>query len=104
MTSLTKILAVAVIGGGIFATAIAAQASPEADMSEAQAATQAKLSYQQAGEAALQRVPGHVIGVEFDADHNQAVWEVEVVDANGDVHELEIDANSGEVVKQELDD
>lgn len=58
----------------------------------------------QATEIALQKVPGTVDEVELEKEDGKVVWEVEIIAANKQEHELLIDANSGEIIKQELDD
>lgn len=47
---------------------------------------------------------GRVIETEFDDDFTRFVYEVEIVDAKGVVRDVDFDAKTGEVIKQEQDD
>ena len=55
-------------------------------------------------ERALARWPGRVIELELERDDGRYVYEIELLDAQGNVRELEFDAASGRLLKQELDD
>lgn len=73
------------------------------DKKELAALNKAKLSMMQAIEAAKTMQPGKIVAVEIDRDDNQTLYEFEIVKDNG-MYELEMDANSGELVKLEKDD
>ncbi len=47
---------------------------------------------------------GQVLEVEFDSDHSRMIYEIEILDAQGTVWELKVDAVSGEIIEQELED
>jgi uncharacterized iron-regulated membrane protein len=70
-------------------------------------ASEAKVSADQAIQTALQKVPGTVVEAELEEEKDHKVkWEVEIVTADGKLMEVEIDANTGEVleVKEEKAD
>ena len=48
--------------------------------------------------------PGRILEVEMESEHGRYVYEIELLDPSGRVWELEIDAVSGEVLEQELED
>src|SRR6056297_1608023 len=48
--------------------------------------------------------PGRVIEVELEKKHNRIVYEVELVNDNGRVYELLIDAANGEILQAKEDD
>ena len=103
MRQLRKFVASMVIAGALLGTAHGVQAK-SSESEEAQAVTQASVSMNSAIEIALQQVPGNVIGAEFENEDGQIVWEVEILAANKEVYELEIDATSGKVLEQKKDD
>jgi len=61
------------------------------------------LDIRQAMDIALEDTPGKVIEVELEREDGQAVWEVELVNADNEFYEFEIDANSGEILEKEMD-
>ncbi len=48
--------------------------------------------------------PGQILEVEFDEKHHQMIYEIEMLDVNGTVWELKVDAVTGEIIEQELED
>lgn len=92
-----------VLVGVLAGTAYVAQAK-SSESNDAEAVTQASVSMNKAIEIALEQVPGNVVGAEFENDDGQALWEVEILAANKEVYELEIDAASGKVLKQKKDE
>lgn len=50
------------------------------------------------------RLSGRLLDLELEREDGRIVYEAELLDVNGDVWELYIDAVTGEVVKEELDD
>jgi len=108
MKYLNKIVASMVITGMVLLGALAGTAyvaqAKNSESEDAQAVTQASVSMNKAIEIALQQVPGNVVGAEFESEDGQTVWEVEILAANKDIYELEIDAASGKVIKQEKED
>lgn len=51
-----------------------------------------------------QEYPGRVIEIEFDEENGRYVYELEIVDDEGIVWDIELDARSGELIKREVDD
>ncbi|MEW6544646.1 MAG: PepSY domain-containing protein [Nitrospirota bacterium] len=64
-------------------------------------ATAAKVTIDQAIKTASEKVAGKVIEAELEKKHDKAVWEVEVLTADGKVMEVHIDADSGAVIDTE---
>ena len=52
-------------------------------------------------EIALTEVPGEVVEVEFETEDGIDIYEVEILTADGEEMEVEIDANTGEVLEVE---
>jgi len=48
--------------------------------------------------------PGRIIEIELEDEDGRYVYELELVDENGVVWELEVDASTGQVLKYEQDD
>ncbi|MEE8600268.1 PepSY domain-containing protein [Euzebya tangerina] len=67
-------------------------------------AEQASLSAADAEAAATAAVPGTAAPAELEDEDGTVVYEVEVTDEAGTVHEVIIDANTGDVLAQEVDD
>lgn len=61
----------------------------------------AKIPIDQAIKTALEKVPGSAVEAELEKKHGKAVWEVEIVGADGKVTEVHIDAATGEVIDTE---
>ncbi|MCU7853811.1 MAG: PepSY domain-containing protein [Candidatus Thiodiazotropha sp. (ex Monitilora ramsayi)] len=59
-------------------------------------------------EAILEQVksvqPGNVLEVELEEDDDRMIYEIELLDKEGMVWELKIDAVTGELVERELED
>lgn len=49
------------------------------------------------------RHPGRVLEVELESEHGRHVYEIEILDAQGVVQELYVDAHSGELLKTETE-
>jgi uncharacterized membrane protein YkoI len=47
---------------------------------------------------------GQVLEVEFHGDRRRMIYEIEILDTQGTVWELKVDAVSGELIEQELED
>lgn len=50
------------------------------------------------------RFGGRVLEIELDEDHGRTIYEIELLDEQGRVLELEVDAATGEILQQEYDD
>ena len=51
-----------------------------------------------------ERIPGRLLDLEVEREHGRIVYKLEVVDKLGQVHEIYLDAQSGEWLGQELED
>lgn len=83
-------VAILTLGGGV---AIAAQ--PEAEP---------KIDRAAAEEAALSAVPGEVKDTELESEGGSAIYEVEVLGKDGKLREVTVDASSGQVLGQEVEE
>ena len=84
---------------GLFATgAIATTVSAQT------AATANGLSIEQVIEIALDEVPGEVQELEMETEDGFKVWEVEILAADGSSIEVEIDAQTGDVLEIDTED
>jgi uncharacterized membrane protein YkoI len=99
MKQFKKITALTLISVSLLAAAFSIQAD-----SDALGVTSAAITMDQAVSIALQAVPGTAAKVEFEQEDNMTLWEVEVVSSDQQVFELEIDANSGEILEKQGDD
>ncbi len=64
-------------------------------------AKDATVTIEQAIKTASEQVPGTVVEAELERKHGKTVWEVEVLDADGKVTEVHIDAATGTVIDTE---
>ncbi|MFC4055029.1 PepSY domain-containing protein [Actinomadura syzygii] len=74
------------------------------DQAEAAALRKATVSASGAADAALKAVPGRVTSAEFEQEHGQTYWEVDVTGNDGAEHELHVDAASAKILKSETGD
>lgn len=51
-----------------------------------------------------EQYPGTVIEVELEREHGRVIYEIEILDDDGRVREIRIDARSGELLSAEEDD
>jgi uncharacterized membrane protein YkoI len=80
--------------------------TPEAVDPNEQATLQkaAKITSQQASDAALKQVSGTVKKVELEDQNGVVVYGVQIVDANGKSFDVKVDAATGTAAKAESDD
>lgn len=64
-------------------------------------AAQAKITSIDAATIALKALPGTVVGTKLDDENDYLVWEVNVLDADGQKAELKIDAGDGRLLAVE---
>lgn len=50
------------------------------------------------------QVPGRVIEVELDSDNSRLIYEIELLDDDGQVWEFKFDAKNGKLLEKELED
>jgi mono/diheme cytochrome c family protein len=78
------------------------QVEPGKDvMDKAEKAKAAFIGIAQAITAANNHVPGTVLEAEFDAEENQAFWEVEIVTDDGKIMEVKVDSQTGAILSSE---
>ena len=71
----------------------------------AELAKAAKVPVTDAITTATNAVKGTIVEAELEKKHDKTVWEVEVLDADGKVIEVHIDAVTGQIIdKEEKDD
>ena len=94
----TKLIAGGALSGLVLAGGIAGMVSAQS------AADATSLTEEQIIEIALLEVPGEVTEVEFEERRGMAVYEVEILAADGTEMEVKIAADSGDVLRVEADD
>jgi uncharacterized membrane protein YkoI len=104
MKSAHKVVTAGLFGLMIAGASAFAIASQDNSKQSAQLVNEAVLNVDQAMSIALAEVPGKVIETEIEKEDGKLVWEISVLDDQHQTFELEIDANSGELLKKELDD
>lgn len=52
---------------------------------------------------ATEQIPGEVVKVELDTENGVLIYEVDIVNAQGIKYEVEIDAQTGQILKMKLD-
>jgi uncharacterized membrane protein YkoI len=104
MKNSKKVITSGLLGLLIAGTSAFAIASQNNDEQSAKLISEAVMTVDQAMSIALTEVPGKVTETEIEKEDGKLIWEVSVLDAQNRTFELEIDANSGEVLDIELDD
>ena len=80
------------------------QAAPYRSSEQANKSTitaQATISIDQAKSIALQQVPGRIVHIDLDRDDGILKYEIIIITKQNEVYEVEINANTGKVVKVE---
>lgn len=113
MKTSTKLALTLAVAGSLAAGVSTIVIADQSDIAEAKATaeqvTQAKFSYQQAAQIAVDKVSPQISGqvvvvsVEFDNDHSERVWEVELVTTDGAEHEIDVSSETGAVLKHEVE-
>ena len=62
-----------------------------------------QISMEEAMNIAVGRVPGQIIKVELDKEKGIWVYQVDIITSQGVKYEVEVDINSGNIVKVEID-
>ena len=78
-------------------------AAANSNTDEAAQAAKVAIAQDQAVKIALQAVPGTVVESEFESEDGVSLWEIEILDANQQVTEVDVDANTGEILSQKVD-
>ena len=90
------------ISGVLFASGFAL--SSEGNQGQEKILLTAKLSLEEAIAKAKTKFPGRVLEAELENERGQVVYEIEIASATGAVTEIEVDAQSGEILGSELED
>ena len=78
--------------------------SSEGEDTQGKGLVATKLSLEEAIAKAKTKFPGRVLEAELENEHGQVVYEIEIASATGAVTEIEVDAQSGEILGSELED
>ena len=97
MKPTNKYLATILITAGLAGATFAAQAK-QAQVKDAIAASEARVTLLKATHLALQKVPGTAVRVKFEDKDGQTFWAVEIVASNQKVRDLRVDATTGRVL------
>ncbi|HLS06810.1 MAG TPA: PepSY domain-containing protein [Bacillota bacterium] len=62
-----------------------------------------QLLMEDAIQIARQNVPGLVVEAELEQEHGRQIFEIDIVTSDGVRYEVEVDANSGEVIEISVD-
>lgn len=103
MKQVNKFVAALLLSGGLAAITYIGQVNAADDV-DAKAVANAQVPLKGAVDIALQNVPGTPISVELERENGVLLWDVEILDNNQQFMEVEIDAISGEVLQQHIDD
>ena len=104
MKKSNKVITTSLIGLLIAGTSAFAIAGQNNDGESSKLVNEAGITIDQAMSIGLNEVPGKVTESEIEKEDGKLVWEISVLDNQNQTYELEIDANSGEVLEKELDD
>lgn len=74
------------------------------DDNETAMAAQALVSASEAAQIATTALPGKVVESQLDEENGYLIWEVEIVDAQGQEAQLKIDAGDGRLLAVEADE
>ncbi len=105
-------LAATILAGGGFSIANAASLQDKPtqaqeaneDQSQAELVKQAKITEAAATKTALEKVPGTVHAVELEDENGTIVYDVEINATDGSKQSVKVDAQTGKIVKVELED
>ncbi len=59
---------------------------------------------EEAIKTATTQFPGKVLEAELESEDGKVIYEVEIVNATGEIREVEVDAQSGKILSSELED
>ncbi len=96
-TTISTIVISTALAGAVFAV------QAKDTVNDAVAATNAKITMEQAVNIVLSTVPGTVVKAEFDSEKGRNFWEIEVVNLTQQTIDFEIDSNTGSIMNQQAD-
>ncbi len=97
LRSIGRAFALTVLAGTVAGAALAGESKAPPN------AADAKISQDQAEKIALAKVPGDVKEAELEKENGRLVWSFDIAQAGSGVMDVEIDAQTGEVLKVEKD-
>jgi uncharacterized membrane protein YkoI len=101
MKTFYKMMAVGLVAGAVSTASLLAQAD-ESDKTEANALN-VSITLEQAVGIAKHVSPGTVSQASLSNDEGHAVWEIEIINSAKKTMDVEVDANTGSIVKNQLD-
>ncbi len=72
--------------------------------SQASLEKEAKISRKQAEEIALKKIPGEIIEGDLEKEDGKLIYSFEIRKSDNTIFDVEVDANTGEVIKAQIDD
>lgn len=101
MSNIRKNTLTSLLIAAVLATSAGVYASSGSDKTAA--FNQSQINATQAVEAAIGSVSGKATEVDFKYKKGQSYYEVEVIAADGQKHEIKVDSNSGAVLESKID-
>ena len=102
LRAILAIVTAAALGAAIFNAPVQAGEDPAAVRKLQESGK--ILSLEQIGAAAKAIKPGEILETELEQKQGRYLYEVEILDAAGQVWELKLDAQNGKLIKMEIDD
>lgn len=99
----TMLLSLALVAGMISPT-VAADNDPDAETIRQWVEEGRILPLQELLDRHKERIDGELLDLEVEREHGRIVYELEVMDGHGRVHEIYLDAASGEWLGRERED
>ncbi|AOV07676.1 PepSY domain-containing protein [Sporosarcina ureilytica] len=62
-----------------------------------------RISIEDAMAIALEQIPGEVVKIELDTKNGMLIYEVDIINRQGIKYEVEIDAQTGRIIKMKRD-
>lgn len=103
MKNLNSIIAAVAVSGAIITGGTMVVQAENTPTNDALTTASAAITLEQAIGMAQKSVSGTPTKAEFSTDEGMAVWEIEIVNANRQVFDIEVDATSGKILKQQAD-
>ncbi len=100
-TTLTAIIMALCLAGGSLIMAATRPQEGRKSGDQAKLAGQAKITMEQAREAALRRAPGTVESSELEREQGKLVYSFDIRNAHGTITEVQVSAINGKIVRVE---
>lgn len=89
---------------GLLLTSVGLAMSHDGQGKAAVANLATSVTMEEAIKTATTQFPGKVLEAELESEDGKVMYEVEIVNAAGEIREFEIDAQSGKILSSELED